>query len=112
MRRLLVSLLLLTGFYAMAQTPPPAPAAPAQQQQRGAGGRRMNTREFLGLGREPDKESAARGAKLYDSLEAGRGLLGLFEMEKALYELRYEIGNRPTWVGIPLQGILDVDAGQ
>jgi mono/diheme cytochrome c family protein len=25
----------------------------------------MNTREFLGLGREPDKESAARGAKLY-----------------------------------------------
>ena len=31
----------------------------------------------------------------------------LFELEKALYELRYEIGNRPTWVGIPLQGILD-----
>jgi len=57
-------------------------------------------------------DGAARGAKLYDSLEAGRGLLGLFEMEKALYELRYEIGNRPTWVGIPLQGILDVDAGQ
>jgi maltose alpha-D-glucosyltransferase/alpha-amylase len=56
-------------------------------------------------------DGAARGAKLYDSLEAGRGLLGLFEMEKALYELRYEIGNRPTWVGIPLQGILDVDAG-
>jgi maltose alpha-D-glucosyltransferase/alpha-amylase len=39
-------------------------------------------------------------------------LLGLFELEKALYELRYEIGNRPTWVGIPLQGILDADAGQ
>jgi maltose alpha-D-glucosyltransferase/alpha-amylase len=56
-------------------------------------------------------EGAARGANLYDSLESGRGLLGLFEMEKALYELRYEIGNRPTWVGIPLQGILDVDTG-
>jgi maltose alpha-D-glucosyltransferase/alpha-amylase len=56
-------------------------------------------------------DGAARGANLYDSLESGRGLLGLFEMEKALYELRYEIGNRPTWVGIPLQGILDVEAG-
>ena len=35
------------------------------------------------------------------------GLLGLFELEKALYELRYEIGNRPAWAGIPLQGILE-----
>ncbi|MGE0357409.1 MAG: maltose alpha-D-glucosyltransferase [Burkholderiales bacterium] len=33
------------------------------------------------------------------------GLLALFEAEKALYELRYEIGNRPAWVRIPLQGI-------
>jgi predicted trehalose synthase len=23
-----------------------------------------------------------------------------------LYELRYELGNRPGWAGIPLQGIL------
>jgi maltose alpha-D-glucosyltransferase / alpha-amylase len=55
---------------------------------------------------------AAGAANLYDSLEPGRGLLGLFELEKVLYELRYEIGNRPTWVGIPLQGILDAEAGQ
>ncbi|MDM0043362.1 maltose alpha-D-glucosyltransferase [Variovorax dokdonensis] len=33
-------------------------------------------------------------------------LLSLFEMEKALYELRYEINNRPDWVTVPLQGIL------
>jgi len=32
-------------------------------------------------------------------------LLGLFELEKALYELRYEIDNRPDWVGVPLAGI-------
>ena len=32
-------------------------------------------------------------------------LLGLFELEKALYELRYEIDNRPEWVGVPLAGI-------
>jgi maltose alpha-D-glucosyltransferase/alpha-amylase len=54
-------------------------------------------------------DAAAREAKLYESeaLQAGSGLLGLFELEKALYELRYELGNRPSWVGIPLQGILD-----
>jgi maltose alpha-D-glucosyltransferase/alpha-amylase len=52
-------------------------------------------------------EGAARGASLYDALMPGAGLLGLFELEKALYELRYEIGNRPAWAGIPLQGILE-----
>jgi len=52
-------------------------------------------------------DAAAREAALYESMQPGLGLLGLFELEKALYELRYEIGNRPTWVGIPLQGILD-----
>jgi maltose alpha-D-glucosyltransferase/alpha-amylase len=52
-------------------------------------------------------DGAAREAALYESLQPGQGLLGLFELEKALYELRYEIGNRPSWVGIPLQGILD-----
>jgi maltose alpha-D-glucosyltransferase/alpha-amylase len=52
-------------------------------------------------------DAGARGAAAYESPQPGQGLLGLFELEKALYELRYEIGNRPTWVGIPLQGILD-----
>jgi maltose alpha-D-glucosyltransferase/alpha-amylase len=52
-------------------------------------------------------DASARGSGLYETLQAGSGLLGMFELEKALYELRYEIGNRPTWVGIPLQGIVD-----
>jgi maltose alpha-D-glucosyltransferase/alpha-amylase len=54
-------------------------------------------------------DAAARDAKLYgpEAPQAGSGLLGLFELEKALYELRYELGNRPGWAGIPLQGILD-----
>jgi maltose alpha-D-glucosyltransferase / alpha-amylase len=54
-------------------------------------------------------DAAAHDPKLYgpEPLQAGSGLLGLFELEKALYELRYELGNRPGWVGIPLQGILD-----
>ena len=49
-------------------------------------------------------------ASLYGSLQPGRGLLGLFELEKALYELRYELGNRPSWAGIPLQGIFEWSA--
>jgi len=52
-------------------------------------------------------EAEARRSSAHTSLTPGRGLLGLFELEKALYELRYELTNRPTWVGIPLQGILE-----
>ena len=33
-------------------------------------------------------------------------LLHRFELEKAMYELRYEINNRVDWVHIPLRGIL------
>ena len=32
-------------------------------------------------------------------------LLAIFELEKAVYELRYEIDNRPEWVRIPVAGI-------
>ncbi len=33
-------------------------------------------------------------------------LLSVFELEKAVYELRYELDNRPDWVKIPVAGIL------
>jgi trehalose synthase-fused probable maltokinase len=32
-------------------------------------------------------------------------LLSVFELEKAVYELQYELDNRPDWVGIPVRGI-------
>ena len=32
----------------------------------------------------------------------------LFTLEKALYELRYELENRPEWIDIPLRGLLRV----
>jgi maltose alpha-D-glucosyltransferase / alpha-amylase len=35
-------------------------------------------------------------------------LLGSYLLEKALYELRYELNNRPDWVHIPLEGILQL----
>jgi maltokinase len=33
-------------------------------------------------------------------------MLSVFELEKAVYELRYELNNRPDWVRIPVAGIL------
>ena len=37
-----------------------------------------------------------------------RTLLDAFVIEKAVYELDYELNNRPDWVGIPVAGILQV----
>jgi len=67
---------------------------------------RETRREFLQA-----YEQAVGGSGLYGSFPAARGLLELFELEKALYELRYEINNRPGWVRIPLQGILALAGG-
>ena len=52
--------------------------------------------------------AAWRPAPPQPALIPGQGLLGLFELEKAIYELRYELNNRPEWVRIPLRGILEV----
>jgi maltose alpha-D-glucosyltransferase / alpha-amylase len=38
--------------------------------------------------------------------EDRRRLIDLFQMEKALYELRYEIDNRPLWLNVPAAGLL------
>jgi trehalose synthase-fused probable maltokinase len=32
-------------------------------------------------------------------------LLSIYELEKAIYELRYELNNRPDWIPIPVAGI-------
>ncbi|WP_207459899.1 4-alpha-glucanotransferase [Azospirillum sp. SYSU D00513] len=45
---------------------------------------------------------------------AAARLLKLFLLEKSLYEVGYELANRPDWVGIPLAGVLAIlraDAG-
>jgi trehalose synthase-fused probable maltokinase len=34
--------------------------------------------------------------------------LRLFELEKALYEVHYELGHRPDWVRVPVAGILQL----
>ena len=37
--------------------------------------------------------------------QATANLLSVFELEKAVYELQYELDNRPDWVPIPVAGI-------
>jgi len=50
---------------------------------------------------------AVSGADLIPSNHADLGLmLDAFLLDKALYELNYELNNRPAWVRIPLLGIL------
>ena len=52
---------------------------------------------------------AMRGCRAYPAgkLQA-KGLIDFFTLEKAVYEVNYELANRPGWVTIPLNGILRV----
>jgi maltose alpha-D-glucosyltransferase/alpha-amylase len=38
-------------------------------------------------------------------------LLGMFVLQKALYEIGYESANRPTWVSTPVRGVLALLGG-
>ena len=57
------------------------------------------------LGRLPRTRSADCPSLPADPADAER-LLQLFLLEKALYEVRYELANRPDWLGIPSAGVL------
>jgi maltose alpha-D-glucosyltransferase/alpha-amylase len=53
--------------------------------------------------------AAAADAPFLPADAGQRGtLLDLFLLDKALYELNYELNNRPDWVRIPLRGLLDL----
>ncbi|MEX2584616.1 MAG: maltose alpha-D-glucosyltransferase [Gemmatimonadota bacterium] len=43
-----------------------------------------------------------------DDGEAFDRILAVFELEKALYELGYEMNNRPDWIWVPVAGILSI----
>ncbi len=64
---------------------------------------RATSAEFLRAYRE-----TAKGAAFLPSPAGFRTLLGAYLLDKALYELSYELNNRPAWVRIPLQGILSL----
>jgi len=52
--------------------------------------------------------AAAPGGFLPQEREELRLLLNAFLLEKAAYELAYELNNRPDWVRLPLRGILRI----
>ncbi len=55
---------------------------------------------------------AARGCASYPADAADtRRLLSLFMLEKALYEVRYELGSRPSWIRIPIAGLQEQLSG-
>ena len=62
---------------------------------------RRSVDAFLGGYRETIAGTASYPA---DSAQA-QALLEIFILEKACYEMSYELANRPSWVRIPLEGI-------
>jgi maltose alpha-D-glucosyltransferase/alpha-amylase len=53
------------------------------------------------------RETVAANPALLPSPPGSQALLAAYLLEKALYELLYELNNRPGWLRIPLGGILD-----
>ena len=79
--------------------------------------RGASSRPRTGRSGRASRSSTATATRVDSSLlppgqQAIDQLLAVFELEKAVYELRYELNNRPDWVGIPVAGIvrlLDAD---
>ena len=57
------------------------------------------------------REAASGGPSLPSNPEHVDALIQLSTLEKALYELRYELDNRPEWVVVPLRGLLEAGHG-
>src|SRR6185503_3004294 len=48
----------------------------------------------------------ARGTRLWpDTAETPQSVLDFFLLDKAVYEIEYELSNRPAWLHIPLKGL-------
>jgi maltose alpha-D-glucosyltransferase/alpha-amylase len=78
-----------------------APEAVAELAHRAEFWQRWVSAEFL----KSYLQEADGGRFIPGSRNELRVLLGVLLLEKAVYELSYELNNRPDWVGIPLRGI-------
>jgi maltose alpha-D-glucosyltransferase/alpha-amylase len=58
------------------------------------------------------RETMASKPGLLPKTAQAESLLNAYLLEKALYELLYELNNRPAWVRIPLAGILGLPAAE
>ena len=45
---------------------------------------------------------------LPETRDGQRTLLEAYLLDKAVYEINYELNNRPDWIGLPIQGVLEV----
>jgi maltose alpha-D-glucosyltransferase/alpha-amylase len=54
------------------------------------------------------RATIASNSELLPPPEQAQSLLTAYMLEKALYELLYELNNRPTWLRIPIGGILSM----
>ncbi len=53
-------------------------------------------------------DSSRAAGFLPTSKQELKRMLDLYLLQKAVYELNYELNNRPDWVGVPIRGILDI----
>jgi maltose alpha-D-glucosyltransferase/alpha-amylase len=58
-----------------------------------------------------DRSRALASRHLPADADACRRWIEFFEVDKALYEIEYEIQNRPTWLHIPASGLVRLLAG-
>jgi len=63
--------------------------------------REQTTRDFM----EAYEATIAASSTHPDDPAFARALLDMFVMQKAAYEVSYELSNRPAWVAIPLRGL-------
>jgi maltose alpha-D-glucosyltransferase/alpha-amylase len=54
------------------------------------------------------RETLGESSVVPRDLNALLRALAVFELEKAVYELGYELNNRPDWIWVPLQGVLAI----
>ena len=91
----------------------------AQAARRARGGGDDVVGEVLASWREAVRQAflagyfdGAEGCRAVPSDAAGaRALLELFVIEKALYEVGYELDHRPDWLVIPVEGLLEMVSG-
>jgi maltose alpha-D-glucosyltransferase/alpha-amylase len=54
------------------------------------------------------REAVGAGRMGEEGGQANEALLDLFMLEKAAYEVNYEVSNRPDWLAVPLRGLADL----
>jgi maltose alpha-D-glucosyltransferase/alpha-amylase len=54
------------------------------------------------------REAAKRSAFIPAEQQQFKTLLDAFLLEKVIYEVGYELNNRPTWLPIPARGLLRI----